>query len=57
MDPRILEMSDLFTRIIQLERLQELCRPLGSTAAIEEHLEKLRKRLLELKSEKLRRHA
>ncbi|HWR16670.1 MAG TPA: hypothetical protein VN577_17725 [Terriglobales bacterium] len=50
MDERTFELSELYTRILQLEHLQDLRGQHDSTAAIQDHIEVLRKRFLELKS-------
>lgn len=50
MDERTLEMAELYNRILQLEDLQRLRASRDSSSAIREHIEVLRKRLLELKS-------
>lgn len=50
MDERTLEMAELYNRILQLEDLQGLRASRDSTDAIRDHIETLRKRLLELKA-------
>lgn len=48
MDERTTEISELYTRILQLERLQLMHNSADTTNAIQHHLDVLRKRLLEL---------
>lgn len=49
MDERTLEMAELYNRILQLEDLQRLRASRDSSGAIREHIQVLRKRLLQLK--------
>ncbi len=55
MDERTIEISELYTRILQLERLQETRISDGAMDAIQDHLAILRQRLLELKCVQLPR--
>jgi len=55
MDDRAFQISELYTRIIQLEMLKALSASNETTNAIEDHLAVLRRRLIELKSERLAR--
>jgi hypothetical protein len=48
MDERLFELSELQTRISQLEHLLKFRVPQATVDAIQDHVTKLRKRLLEL---------
>ncbi len=49
MDERIFQMQEIYTRIVQLEEVKRLHSSRDASDALEEHIEVLRKRLLELK--------
>ena len=53
MEDRTAELSELYTRIIQLELLKSLSACDGTTDAIEDHLAILRMRLRELKARRI----
>jgi hypothetical protein len=48
MDERVFEISELQMRILQLEHLLNFRVPQATTEAIQDHIAKLQKRLLEL---------